>query len=80
MLRLARAYRGNKIVARLRDMTQAIALAVIFFWTSSIHSAETTWDVLHRFGLGGIWAAFCACHGSKIQVNLCVEETRTWKR
>jgi len=72
-------------------MTQAIAAALIFFlWTRSANAAETTWGVLQRFGLGGIWAALRLqrfknpsqplCR-RKIQVSLCAEEmSETWKR
>ena len=42
-------------------MTQAVAATVLMFFlsTSSAFAAETTWDVLQRFGLAGVWAASC---------------------
>lgn len=42
-------------------MTQQAAAAFIFLLsTCSAFAAETTWDVLERFGLEGVWSASCA--------------------
>jgi hypothetical protein len=41
-------------------MTRVIAAALMFsFSISAAFAAETTWDVLQRFGLVGVWAASC---------------------
>jgi hypothetical protein len=41
-----------RVKSTLRGMTQAIAAALILFWTCSANAAETTWGILQRFGLG----------------------------
>ncbi len=39
----------------------AIALvATLTFLQASTQAAESTWDVLERFGLAGVWSASCA--------------------
>jgi hypothetical protein len=37
-----------------------VATALIFLlWTCPAFAAETTWDVLERFGLNGVWSVSC---------------------
>jgi hypothetical protein len=40
-------------------MTRAIATLMLFLSTYPASAAETSWDVLQRFGLVGVWAASC---------------------
>ena len=39
---------------------QAAAAFIIFLSTCTAFAAETTWDVLERFGLAGVWSTSCA--------------------
>jgi hypothetical protein len=42
-------------------MTQTVAVFIFFLSTTcSAFAAESTWDVLERFGLTGIWSVACA--------------------
>jgi hypothetical protein len=42
-----------------RNKPSAASALIFLLLTSSAIAAETTWDVLERFGLTGVWSASC---------------------